>query len=118
MEEKEHNPFTVPVAMLIYRVARNMKQQGSKQHGCIRMLLENCISLLDKDKHPQVSNSSLDTAYVFIIVKRERVQNCAALILVIFLSTEILKLEMIGMIIFKSLLLKLFRTLLILDHIL
>ena len=31
-----------------------MKRHDIKQHGCIKMLLENCISLLEKQKHPQV----------------------------------------------------------------
>ncbi|XP_059486132.1 erythroid differentiation-related factor 1 [Neocloeon triangulifer] len=54
----EENPFTVPVAMLLYKVARNMKRHDSKQHGCIKMLLEHCISLLSKEKHTQVVTSA------------------------------------------------------------
>lgn len=52
--EKGQNPFTVPVAMLLYRVARNMKHNSNSQPGTIRMLLKNCLSLLPKEKYPQV----------------------------------------------------------------
>uniref|UniRef100_A0A182NQJ1 Erythroid differentiation-related factor 1 n=1 Tax=Anopheles dirus TaxID=7168 RepID=A0A182NQJ1_9DIPT len=58
------NPFTVPVAMLLYTVARNMKnsvESGSipaSKAGAIRTLLENCIKLLPKEKYPQIVTSS------------------------------------------------------------
>ncbi|KAF4518433.1 hypothetical protein B566_EDAN002086 [Ephemera danica] len=39
-------------------VARNMKQQGSAQLGCIRTLLQNCLNLLDAAKHPQIATSA------------------------------------------------------------
>nr|CAD7428418.1 unnamed protein product [Timema monikensis] len=55
MKDKDENPFTVPVAMLLYRVARNMKHssESRRQHGTILMLLKNCLSLLNKEKYPQ-----------------------------------------------------------------
>lgn len=58
-DDSDQNPFTVPVAMLLYRVARNMKHtSGRKQPGTIRMLLKNCIELLEKEKYPQIVTSS------------------------------------------------------------
>ncbi|XP_018323253.1 erythroid differentiation-related factor 1 isoform X2 [Agrilus planipennis] len=57
--EKDENPFTVPVAMLLYRVARNMKHSCEKQQpGTIRMLLKNCIKLLSEEKYPEIVTSS------------------------------------------------------------
>lgn len=60
MDEKGQNPFTVPVAMLLYRVARNMKHSadGRRQQGTIRMLLKNCLALLVKEKYPQIVTSA------------------------------------------------------------
>ncbi|KAJ9579565.1 hypothetical protein L9F63_004750 [Diploptera punctata] len=59
-DDKEQNPFTVPVAMLLYRVARNMKHSpdGRRQQGTIRMLLKNCLALLAKEKYPQIVTSA------------------------------------------------------------
>lgn len=46
-DENGQNPFTVPVAMLLYRVARNMKQSSERrQPGTIRMLLKNCVKVI------------------------------------------------------------------------
>ena len=50
------NPFTVPLGMLLYRVARNLWQSKRKK-ATIRMLLETCLVLLDDDKHSQVIRS-------------------------------------------------------------
>lgn len=57
------NPFIVPVAMLLYKVARNMKNMAeknmsAKQAGSIKTLLDNCIQLLPKEKYPQIVTSS------------------------------------------------------------
>ncbi|XP_023016253.2 erythroid differentiation-related factor 1 [Leptinotarsa decemlineata] len=58
--EKGQNPFTIPVAMLLYRVARNMKHSIDRQQpGTIRMLLKNCIKLLPHEKYPEIVTSSL-----------------------------------------------------------
>ncbi|XP_011298230.1 erythroid differentiation-related factor 1 isoform X1 [Fopius arisanus] len=60
--EKGQNPFTVPVAMLLYRVARNMKYSMDRptrgHRGTIRMLLKNCIQLLNREKYPQIVTSA------------------------------------------------------------
>jgi len=52
------NPFTVPVAMLLYRVARNLKHNPHDGRPSspvtIQMLLNNCLKLLNKTKYPQV----------------------------------------------------------------
>lgn len=60
MEEKGQTPFTVPVAMLLYRVARNMKNStdGRRQAATIRMLLQNCISLLTPEKYAGIVTSA------------------------------------------------------------
>ncbi|XP_077861781.1 erythroid differentiation-related factor 1-like, partial [Saccoglossus kowalevskii] len=47
------NPFAVPVALLLYNVAKNMKQSNDRDWSTISQLLKNCLSLLDKDKNPQ-----------------------------------------------------------------
>ncbi|XP_053681456.1 erythroid differentiation-related factor 1 [Anopheles nili] len=58
------NPFTIPVAMLLYTVARNMKHSvesgnlSASKAGAIRTLLNNCIKLLPKEKYPQIVTSS------------------------------------------------------------
>lgn len=52
------NPFTVPVAMLLYRVARNMKHSDKIHDGTIRMLLKKCVELLNKERYPQIVTSS------------------------------------------------------------
>ncbi|RZF42879.1 hypothetical protein LSTR_LSTR012693 [Laodelphax striatellus] len=57
--DKGQNPFTIPVAMLLYRVARNMKHNvANSQPGTVRMLLKNCLSLLPKEKYPQIVTSA------------------------------------------------------------
>lgn len=61
-DENDQNPFTIPVAMLLYTVARNMKYSNekltAKQAGNIKQLLDNCLKLLPKDKYPQIVTSS------------------------------------------------------------
>ncbi|XP_076260625.1 erythroid differentiation-related factor 1 isoform X2 [Rhynchophorus ferrugineus] len=54
------NPFTIPVAMLLYRVGRNMKNSPHRrpQPGTIRMLLKNAIKLLPEEKYPEIVTSS------------------------------------------------------------
>lgn len=57
--DNDQNPFVVPVAMLLYRVARNMKHSSDRrQPGTIRMLLKNCIKLLSQEKYPEIVTSS------------------------------------------------------------
>jgi len=52
-------PFTVPVAMLMYRVARNMKHKASTENAAaIRSLLTNCLQILPKDKYPEIATSA------------------------------------------------------------
>jgi len=48
------NPFTVPVGILLYRVARNMRMHGRQKSNIVRSLLEKCLLLLDSVKHAQV----------------------------------------------------------------
>lgn len=57
-DDSSGSPFTVPVAMLLYKVARNMKNSTehmtARQAGSIKALLDNCIKLLPKEKYPQI----------------------------------------------------------------
>ncbi|XP_035848012.1 erythroid differentiation-related factor 1 isoform X2 [Sander lucioperca] len=60
-EEKCQNPFTLPVAVLLYRVASNLMlkaRQNRKHYGTIRTLLLNCVRLLDQERHPQIIASA------------------------------------------------------------
>nr|XP_046258040.1 erythroid differentiation-related factor 1 isoform X2 [Scatophagus argus] len=60
-EEKCQNPFTLPVAVLLYKVASNLMlkgRQNRKHYGTIRTLLLNCVKLLDEEKHPQIIASA------------------------------------------------------------
>lgn len=60
-EDKYQNPFTMPVAVLLYKVACNMmvkKIQNRKHYGTIRTLLLNCVKLLDNGRHPQIIASA------------------------------------------------------------
>uniref|UniRef100_A0A669B936 Erythroid differentiation regulatory factor 1 n=1 Tax=Oreochromis niloticus TaxID=8128 RepID=A0A669B936_ORENI len=60
-EEKYQNPFTLPVAVLLYKVASNLMlkaRQNRKHYGTIRTLLLNCVKLLDQDRHPQIIASA------------------------------------------------------------
>uniref|UniRef100_F6UHR3 Erythroid differentiation-related factor 1 n=1 Tax=Ciona intestinalis TaxID=7719 RepID=F6UHR3_CIOIN len=55
-DENSHNPFTLSVATLLYKMAVNLMQQASvacSSKATIKELLKNCINLLEK-------NSSLD----------------------------------------------------------
>ncbi|XP_045147320.1 erythroid differentiation-related factor 1 [Echinops telfairi] len=60
-EDKYQNPFTMPVAILLYKVACSMmvkKGQNKKYYGTVRTLLLNCVKLLDKSRHPQIIASA------------------------------------------------------------
>jgi hypothetical protein len=54
MDDVQDNPFTVPVGVLLYRVARNMHLNSPQKSNVIRALLKNCLDLLDINKHAQV----------------------------------------------------------------
>uniref|UniRef100_A0A3Q3N0L0 Erythroid differentiation regulatory factor 1 n=1 Tax=Mastacembelus armatus TaxID=205130 RepID=A0A3Q3N0L0_9TELE len=60
-EEKCQNPFTLPVAVLLYKVASNLMltaRQNRKHYGTVRTLLLNCVKLLDQERHPQIIASA------------------------------------------------------------
>ncbi|XP_072246949.1 erythroid differentiation-related factor 1 isoform X1 [Leuresthes tenuis] len=60
-EEKCQNPFTLPVAVLLYKVASNLMlkaMQNRKHYGTVRTLLLNCVKLLDQERHPQIIASA------------------------------------------------------------
>lgn len=52
------NPYTVPVVILLYRVACKLKHNSKDNKPCnpvtIQFLLNNCLKLLDKTKYPEV----------------------------------------------------------------
>lgn len=63
---KIENPYTVPVALLLYRVAKNLlandevsvgpgaTRMSRKKASTIGTLLTNCVKLLDEEMHPGV----------------------------------------------------------------
>ncbi|XP_028279587.1 erythroid differentiation-related factor 1 [Parambassis ranga] len=60
-EDKCQNPFTLPVAVLLYKVASNLmlKARQNRKHYCtIRTLLLNCVKLLDQERHSQIIASA------------------------------------------------------------
>ena len=62
-DTRAQNPFTVPVGILCYRVARNLRQtSGRKRAPVIRKLLESSLLLLDKNDYAQVSCNSNSAA--------------------------------------------------------
>lgn len=58
--EDSGNPFTTPVAMLFYRVAKNMRasEDAHTKIASIRTLLKNSLTLLNKDKYPKIVSSA------------------------------------------------------------
>ncbi|XP_074643742.1 erythroid differentiation-related factor 1-like [Tubulanus polymorphus] len=53
------NPFSVPLGVLLFRVAQNTWQaSGRKKSGLIKTLLKSCIILLDKTAHAQIITSA------------------------------------------------------------
>ncbi|XP_048747467.2 erythroid differentiation-related factor 1-like [Ostrea edulis] len=56
--EDQSTPFTVPLGRLLYRVACNMIKNGNKSKKKIQLLLENCLLLLDEEKHSQMCTSA------------------------------------------------------------
>ncbi|XP_067036895.1 erythroid differentiation-related factor 1-like isoform X2 [Acropora muricata] len=60
-DDKAENIFTTPVAMLFYRVAQNMMNQAplnAGEQGTVRQLLNNCITLIDNDRFPEIFTSA------------------------------------------------------------
>lgn len=59
VDDKQQNPFTLPVAVLLFRVAANMKESPDCKHkqGTIYRLLKNSLQLLDSRKHPHIVSS-------------------------------------------------------------
>ena len=60
-EDHGQNPFTTSVAILLFKVAKNLKLSSDwKQHqGTVLALLKNCLAILDADKYPQVATAAL-----------------------------------------------------------
>lgn len=51
------NPFTVPVGLLCHRVGRNLIRTNQRRTADVRAMFENCVRLLDENKHAQVGVS-------------------------------------------------------------
>ena len=52
----KESPFKTAVAMLLYKVARNVLHGGGSG-GTAQKLLTNCLKLLDKEKYPHIATS-------------------------------------------------------------
>ncbi|CAF0785040.1 unnamed protein product [Didymodactylos carnosus] len=55
---RDDNPYTLPVALLLYKMASNMVTRSdhdtrSKESGTIRTLLKHCLNMLDPNKFPE-----------------------------------------------------------------
>ncbi|KAK4320433.1 hypothetical protein Pmani_008707 [Petrolisthes manimaculis] len=59
-QDPSDNPFTVPVAILFYRVAKNMSasEDAGSKIPTIRALLSNTLSLLDNHQYPKIVSSA------------------------------------------------------------
>ena len=66
--EDSGNPFTVPVAMLFYRVAKNMRSSEDyhTKIATIRALLKNSLSLLDKEEYPKVRSTYFILYFIIV----------------------------------------------------
>jgi hypothetical protein len=78
MNDKDANPFTLPVAILMYRVARNLMRRTTQKRtkrvaNTVYRLLNNCLELLNRDKYPQVCHLSL--VRDFRTVNQKSIQN-------------------------------------------
>lgn len=57
-QDGSENPFAYPVAMLLYRAAKNMSQSKTENNpASILRLLINCLRLLDRKHHPDLYSS-------------------------------------------------------------
>lgn len=75
---KDPNPFTTPVAMLFYHIAKHLKynqiDKSPSNSETIQILLKQCLLMLNKITHPHViillykfSYLLLQTNYNFIL---------------------------------------------------
>jgi len=56
--DQDDNPYTLPVATLLYKMAHNIMSQTDietrrKESGTIRTLLKHCLEMLDPEKFPE-----------------------------------------------------------------
>ena len=54
----DENPYTLPVATLLYKMAQNIVSKSdhetrSKESGTIRTLLKHCLDMLNPEKFPE-----------------------------------------------------------------
>lgn len=57
-DEDSQNPYALPVAMLLYRVAKRLYDEGAKRNHRMYNLLSNCLSLIDVKKHKKIAVSA------------------------------------------------------------
>ena len=55
---RDDNPYTLPVATLLYKMAHNIVSKSdhetrSKESGTIRTLLKHCLDMLNPEKFPE-----------------------------------------------------------------
>lgn len=65
------NPFTIPVAMLLYRVAHKLLKHNPESRKPfntvnIILLLNNILKLLDKTKYPEVITKDSYSLLIFL----------------------------------------------------
>ena len=56
--DRDDNPYTLPVASLLYKMAHNIVLKSDhetrlKESGTIRTLLKHCLDMLDPEKFPE-----------------------------------------------------------------
>lgn len=56
--DQDDNPYTLPVATLLYKMAHNLVLKSDpetrlKESGTIRTLLKNCLDMLEPEKFPE-----------------------------------------------------------------
>lgn len=66
LDDVSINPFTVPVGILLYRVARNMRMHGRQKSNIVRSLLEKCLLLFDTVKHAQVAECVIRCVFLSV----------------------------------------------------
>ena len=64
----KENPYTVPVGILLYRMARTLwHRYAHKKSAVIRTLLTNCLKLLNKQTHLQVCDTYSKNRHKYVM---------------------------------------------------
>ncbi|RWS30809.1 erythroid differentiation-related factor 1-like protein [Leptotrombidium deliense] len=56
-DENSTNPYALPVAMLLYRVAKHLMDEGFENKKRVYDLLSNCLNLIDEKRHKKIAVS-------------------------------------------------------------